>query len=72
MENLTPKRFAVLNGSVNIFNYLLSVESLKDKIQTNLEFNGPRLIHLSIIKSIFYSKKNWLEIFKYIYNNFPE
>ena len=61
------------NGSLNTFKYLLSIESLNDKIQTNVEFDGLRLIHLSIIKSIFSSKKRkCLEIFKYIYNNFPE
>ena len=62
LENLTPIKYAVLNGSLNTFIYLLSVESLKGEIQTDVIFDGFHLIHLSIVKSIFsYKERNCLE-----------
>ena len=68
MEGFTLIQYAALNGSINCFKYLFS---LKSKTEEDIE--GFHLIHLSLIKSIFYkNKERCKEVFQYIYINLPE
>ena len=68
LEYLYPIHYAVIYGSFNCFQYLLSL-----KAQTDVTAEGLYLIHLSLCRAIFtkYQDK-CLKMFNYIYDNIPE
>ena len=67
-EGLTPIQYAALYGSISSFHYLLSL-----KVQTNVEVEGLRLIHLSLVRGIFLkNQEKCIKMFNYIYEKMPE
>lgn len=67
-EGMLPVHYAVLNGSLNCFEFLV-----KKKAQLDKDVEGLHLIHLSLVKSIFTnSRKKCAAMFEYIHKNFPE
>ena len=68
LDGFTFIQYAVLNGSINSFKYLLNL-----KLKTNEDVEGFHLIHLSLMKYLFNkSQKKCVEMFNYIYQNLPE
>jgi hypothetical protein len=68
LEGFTFIQYAALNGSINCFQYLLSLKVKKDE-----DIEGFHLIHLSLMKCLFnkYIQK-CIVMFNYIYLNLPE
>ena len=67
-EGLTPIQYAALYGSINSFQYLLTL-----KAQTNLQAEGLHLIHLSLARGIFIkNQEKCITMFNYIYENLPD
>ena len=68
LEGFSLIQYAALNGALNCFKYLRSLN-----VNTNETIEGFYLIHLSLMKSI---KKKYREkcpkLFQYIYHNLPE
>ena len=68
LEGFSLIQYAALNGALNCFFYL---ESLN--VPTNEDIEGFYLIHLSLMKVIKIKfKEKCMKMFNYIYNNFPE
>ena len=68
LDGFTFIQYAVLNGSINSFKYLLNL-----KLKTNEDVEGFHLIHLSLMKYLFNKyKKKCIDMFNYIYQNLPE
>ena len=68
LEGYSLIQYAALNGALNCFIYLQSLNA-----NTNEPIEGFYLIHLSLMKSIKNKhKQKSIKMFEYIYNNLPE
>jgi acetoin utilization deacetylase AcuC-like enzyme len=68
VEGFTPIQYAVLEGNLEAFIFLVN-----NKAQLDKEVEGLYLIHLSLVHCIFDKfKERCSKIFHYIYENFPD
>ena len=68
LDGFSYIQYAALNGSINCFNYLLSLN-----LKTDEDIEGFHLIHLSLMKCIFKRYLNkCLGMFVFIFQNLPE